>query len=62
MGIGSPTPVIVWLFPEISASPIETDSEKKQYALRESTIALVNKLKKENIAIIEADNWHWGKD
>lgn len=44
------------LFPEISGGPAENDSEKKASALRESITALVNELKKENIALIEGDN------
>lgn len=44
------------LFPEISGSPIESDSEKSKSALRESITALTNELKKENIALIEEDN------
>ena len=44
------------LYPEITNSPIINNPEKVNYAIRETTIALVNKLSKEFIKHIETDN------
>lgn len=47
---------LVRLYPEIENSPLLTDSTINKYAFKKSMVALVNVLKKENIAIIESEN------
>ena len=44
------------LFPEIENSALFMDNSRNKHAFQESKLALLNELKKENIALIEAEN------